>query len=256
MFAQRGFEPRRGTSNDPLSETHWVTPGAEGAAMTDLGLTGKRLQFMKLEYTLVLQLSEVYFISISSPFTVELDGKSTRLSPEEDSDHSFEPIREMVGRAIAEAGVHPAGALDVTFEGGARLQVEPDPHYEAWNVSGPNGALVVSMPGGELAMWSASVGAAESPKLPDISSYLHLIDRFVACCITAGGFERRFLAAMKSERRELGEPVYPILQALFEDADAYVDRAELRTGPADLSDERLFGCAIRERDALRAIGYR
>ena len=224
--------------------------------MTDLGLSGTCLQSMELEYTLVLQLSDVYFISISSPFTVELNGVTTQLSSEVDSDDSFGPVRELVGRSVIDADVDPVGALQVTFEGGARLQVEPDPHYEAWNVSGPHGALVVSMLGGELAVWSASVGAAESPNLLDISSYLHVIDSFVAGSITAGEFERRFLASMKSERRELGEPVYPILQALFEDADAHVDRAELRTEPEDLSDERLFDCAICARDALRDIGYR
>ena len=61
--------------------------------------------------------------------------------------------------------------------------------------------------------------------LPDLSSYLDLIDRFVGRGISAPYFEKSFLQAMKSERRTLGDPVYPILQELFEDADAYAEQA-------------------------------
>ena len=61
---------------------------------------------------------------------------------------------------------------------------------------------------------------------------------------------------MKSERRTLGDPVYPILQELFEDADASVEReAELRTEPEDLDDEQLRASALRARHALSGLGY-
>jgi len=91
--------------------------------------------------------------------------------------------------------------------------------------------------------------------LPEISSYLDLIDRFIAHDIAAADFEKSFLHAMKSERRILGDPVYPILQELFEDADAYVAQAERRTEPEDLDDEQLLASALRARHALRGIGY-
>lgn len=123
--------------------------------MTNLGLIGKRVQSVKVDYTLVLQLSDVHFIAVSSPLSVEVDGQSVRLSPEEDPQDCFGPIRELVGRTVEAADADATGALDVTFDGGGHLRVEPDPAYEAWNVSGPNGALVVSMPGGELAIWTA-----------------------------------------------------------------------------------------------------
>jgi Bacterial self-protective colicin-like immunity len=57
-------------------------------------------------------------------------------------------------------------------------------------------------------------------ELPDVSSYVDLIDRFIGRHISAADFEKSFLQAMKSERPTLGDPVYPILQELFEDADA------------------------------------
>jgi hypothetical protein len=92
-------------------------------------------------------------------------------------------------------------------------------------------------------------------ELPDVSSYLDLIDRFIGRVISAPDFAKTFLQAMKSERRTLGDPVYPILQELFEHADAYVEQAELRTEPEDLDDEQLLGSAQCARDALRGLGY-
>ena len=118
-------------------------------------LAGKRLVAVDLEYTLVLRLSGVYVVAISSPLTVEHDGGRIRLDPEDGDPESFGAVHQLVGRTVEAAVVDRAGALDVTFDTGARLRVEPDPHYEAWNVSGPDGALVVSMPGGEPAVWTA-----------------------------------------------------------------------------------------------------
>jgi hypothetical protein len=94
-----------------------------------------------------------------------------------------------------------------------------------------------------------------SSELPDVSSYIDLIDRFIGGDISAPDFEKFFLQAMKSERRILGDPVYPILQELFEDADAYVEQLELRTEPEDLDDEQLRASALRARHALRALEY-
>jgi hypothetical protein len=50
-------------------------------------------------------------------------------------------------------------------------------------------------------------------ELPDISSYLDLIDRFIGRDISAPDFEKSFLRAMKSELRILGNPVYADGQA-------------------------------------------
>ena len=95
---------------------------------------------------------------------------------------------------------------------------------------------------------------ASFDQLPDISMYVDLIEQFISGSITAAEFEGRFIQQMKAERRTLGEPVYPILQELFEDADAYVKQPELRTEPEDLDDEQLLRCAHRARNSLRDIG--
>ena len=47
------------------------------------------------------------------------------------------------------------GTLEIVFIDGDVLLVPPDLHYEAWEMSGPNGLKIVSLPGGGLAFWSA-----------------------------------------------------------------------------------------------------
>jgi len=53
------------------------------------------------------------------------------------------------GIEIVGASADPNGSLTLRFADGRALVVEPDDQYEAWNVTGPFGALV-SLPGGGL----------------------------------------------------------------------------------------------------------
>ncbi|MGE2736061.1 DUF6188 family protein [Mycolicibacterium vaccae] len=123
-------------------------------AVADLGLSGTVLESVLIDYTLRMQFSEVYFIVVGSPFSATLAGEHISLSPEEDADEAFRPIYELVGETVQDAVADDSGTLRVRFRNGTQLEVPPDEEYEAWNVSGPNGALVVCMPGGELAIWS------------------------------------------------------------------------------------------------------
>lgn len=94
-----------------------------------------------------------------------------------------------------------------------------------------------------------------SDRLPDIAKYIALIDAFIGGEMAANEFDLAYLKARKSEQRVLGDTVFPILQQLFGDADAYVSDPSLRTEPEDLDDEQLRECARRARKALRDLGY-
>ncbi|MGE2732516.1 DUF6188 family protein [Mycolicibacterium vaccae] len=124
--------------------------------MRNLALNGRIVQSVLIDYTLRMQLSDEHFIVIESTFNVDSSGTSVLLSPEEDADEAFQPIRQLVGQTVKEAAADEAGTLRVSFSDGTRFEVPPDDDYEAWNVSGPGGALVVCVPGGELAIWSAN----------------------------------------------------------------------------------------------------
>lgn len=123
--------------------------------MLDLGLNGKKLQSVLIENSLVVQFSDEYFALIASPLTLSREGDTLTLTPDQDPAEAFAPIRRLVGLNVVESTADDSGALRMAFGDGSLIHVAADEAYEAWNVSGPRGALVVSMPGGELAIWSA-----------------------------------------------------------------------------------------------------
>ena len=56
----------------------------------------------------------------------------------------------------------------ITTESGMVLRIERDERYEAWTLAGPDGLLLVSLPGDGLAIWSAdSTPAAHDGDQPN-----------------------------------------------------------------------------------------
>ncbi|WP_422742024.1 DUF6188 family protein [Mycobacterium sp. WMMD1722] len=72
----------------------------------------------------------------------------------------------LAGQTVPSAIASADGGLRVAFTSGAVLSLEPDPAYEASSVADPDGALVVSTPGGKLAVWSAVKGDAAHRSAP------------------------------------------------------------------------------------------
>lgn len=95
---------------------------------------------------------------VASPLILQSRGLRHDLSPEDDPNQAFDPVHRLAGQSVTAVAKDDSGALTISFTDGTTLTVPPDDAYEAWNVSGPNGALVVSMPSGELAIWTAEAG--------------------------------------------------------------------------------------------------
>jgi len=130
----------------------------------NLGVAGKELRSVLIDKSMRMQLADTHVMVIESSFTVVSSGAVVRLSPEDDPDEAFQPVRALIGQTVIEAIADDRGSLSVVFDNGVRLLAEPDPAYEAWNVSGPDGFLVVCTPGGELATWSARNRSADTER--------------------------------------------------------------------------------------------
>jgi len=63
------------------------------------------------------------------------------------------PALEVFDSSIDRAAVYKDGKMRIDFSNGMSICVEPDEEYEAWNVSGPHGFLIVALPGGGITMW-------------------------------------------------------------------------------------------------------
>jgi hypothetical protein len=118
----------------------------------DMGLHGKVVISADVEYSILLRLSDGFFIRIESRLTLDFPGGTVVWSPDDRRSEPLQPFLDLTGQAIAESATD-SGILTLAFTNGSRLCVKPDRDYEAWTVSGPDGMLVVCMPGGELAIW-------------------------------------------------------------------------------------------------------
>ena len=66
---------------------------------------------------------------------------------------SFAPLLALMSRTVKRAEAFKNGSLLLVFNEGDVLAVDADPNYEPWNIAGENGLRVVSVPGGDLAIW-------------------------------------------------------------------------------------------------------
>jgi hypothetical protein len=65
------------------------------------------------------------------------------------------PAFALVRRVVRTARATETGRLEVLFEDGSRLIVEPNEQFEAWEMYGPGGIRAICMPGGDIAIWNA-----------------------------------------------------------------------------------------------------
>jgi hypothetical protein len=96
-------------------------------------------------------------ISISEPFTlVTNDGRRYTLDPGGDA-MDLAPALQIVRLVIREGAAFNDGRLELDLSDGSRIKVPPSRDFEAWTLTGPggpDGLKVVSIPGGDLAIWS------------------------------------------------------------------------------------------------------
>lgn len=118
----------------------------------ELPITGQHLCVLSMEPILAIGVGE-YELHITGELTVETPNGSEHYVVGDPARGNGDLVVSLDG-AIVSASVNDAGGLRVGLDTGSWVVVDADQYYEAWSVTGPN-YLVVSMPGGELATWSA-----------------------------------------------------------------------------------------------------
>lgn len=123
-----------------------------------LDVSGQLILQLVLDFQVTLVL-EHFAITIEERFVLEhLDGTSHVVEPGGDFDQLAPVLPLSRSKVIAEGRAFDDGRLEVVMQDGWRLSVVPEPEsaYESWNITGPDGLLIVSMPGGELSLWGSS----------------------------------------------------------------------------------------------------
>ncbi|WP_203690817.1 DUF6188 family protein [Catellatospora coxensis] len=120
------------------------------------------LPFRGLRVTQIL-VDHAFSLRLDDAGQVRIEGKATLgwaaagVRPET---ITLDPQRQDVAAGLAvfntdvlSAVAFKSGVLRIVFSSGRLLRVPPDSDYEAWTAGGPGGMSVVSLPGGELAVW-------------------------------------------------------------------------------------------------------
>lgn len=98
-------------------------------------------------------------ISIGEPFTLAAPhGGSWSLDPGGDP-MGLAPFLRIMRQRVLEGIAFHGGGLALAFDDGTRIEVPAGREFEAWTLAGPggiDGLKIVSMPGGELAIWPDS----------------------------------------------------------------------------------------------------
>lgn len=120
-----------------------------------LPLMGRRMTQCCVDHAITLRFSEAdgsFDVRIGEPFTIHQAGEERVLQPEQDPT-GLGPALSLLNQTVSEAVAFKDGRLELGFSNGAILKVPVGQDYEPWELVGPHGLRVVSLPGGELAVW-------------------------------------------------------------------------------------------------------
>ncbi|GAB3407660.1 DUF6188 family protein [Flindersiella endophytica] len=126
------------------SDGGWVLP-----------LAGYQVTRCSFDHAVTLLFENDFEVTIESAFVLRAaDGGGEQLVPGDPP--TLAPALTFWQRTAASALAYDDGRLELRFGDGGTIDVPSDERYEAWNLTGPGGLRVVSMPGGELAIWTPS----------------------------------------------------------------------------------------------------
>ncbi len=124
-----------------------------------LNLRGLSVTQITVDFHLVLALGSDWLVTVeTSADLLQGPGRTEsrpgfRLVP---ASQDVAPALQLFGSKILSAVAFKSGALRLVFDNGMHLNCRSDPEFEAWQITGPAGWRIVSMPGGELAVWSGA----------------------------------------------------------------------------------------------------
>jgi hypothetical protein len=129
------------------------TPDAWLLEVTRMTVTQCRIDYA---FTLVLEAERggSVEIRIEQPFVVTVQDGEHDVDPEADP-IDIAPALRLLHQGVTRATAFKDGRLELVFDGAELLRVPASEDYEPWNVVGPEGLRIVSLPGGDLGVWGA-----------------------------------------------------------------------------------------------------
>jgi RimJ/RimL family protein N-acetyltransferase len=137
----------RGPSRHLVPHDGWWEIAAPALAVTQC----------RVDYAVDFVLADAdaaFLVRIEQPFVLtDADGRERLIDPERRPPETA-PVLALLDRPVLRVAAFADGRLELGFAGAARVEVAAGTDHESWQLSGPDGLRLVSMPGGELAVWS------------------------------------------------------------------------------------------------------
>lgn len=128
---------------------------------------GKVIEIVKIDYGLQLWTADNWFILLAGPVLVSNPGAGPREFDVDVPDSPLPPELEGVaGSTITQLLVAEGGHLGIQL-GDRQLSVRAGDDYEAWEIAGHDGELLICRPGGELTYFPPVPGAGAPGPTPD-----------------------------------------------------------------------------------------
>ena len=131
-----------------------ITESAEGWSVP---VAGRQITRVCADYASVgLLVSNGIYVDIEVPFIyIGPNGTESTLDPDGNA-VDLAPILQVRRLGTTECMAFKDGRLGLKFDDGSELRVSKGLEFEAWGISGVGeaaGLRIISMPGGELAIW-------------------------------------------------------------------------------------------------------
>ena len=126
----------------------WVVP------MAGLPVTQCRLDYA---FTIIIgdEPGASFQVCVEQPFMARMAGRGDELLLDPEGDPAeMAPALGVLHRRVEQAIAFKDGRLELLLGDGSVLEVPAGEDYEPWNIVGPSGLRIVSLPGGGLAIWS------------------------------------------------------------------------------------------------------
>ena len=118
-----------------------------------LPLAGKAVRQCCIDHAVNLRCEGEVEIRIEAPLVFKgAEGVEQLLLPEGDPAR-LAPVLRVARLVVVEASAFKDGHLELKFEGGTTITVAAAEDLEPWEIVGPGGLRIVSVPGGQLAVW-------------------------------------------------------------------------------------------------------
>jgi hypothetical protein len=106
-----------------------------------------------IDYAMTLRLGNDVSIRIEQPFIYRTPEGVEYLVIPEDDPARMAPALVLCRLAVRRGYAFKDGRLELTFVNGSTVSVPATEDHEPWELVGPGGLRIVSIPGGDLAVW-------------------------------------------------------------------------------------------------------